>query len=107
MSASTDHAPAPSTATVRKAQQNSAADSPPLTPGHSDFGVWTVKYAYAIEPEQRMAAGRVRKPIRTSPPATTWIRAAHQPGHSPNLTVAPAIPFAPPKMPNMDAEPWT
>lgn len=73
--------------------------------GHSDFGWCITKYAYAMEPEQTRAAGRVNRPTSTRLPPTSWMTAAHQLGHTPKGTDAP-VPRAPPSTPNSDAAPW-
>ena len=66
---------------------------------------WTLKYAYAIEPEQISAATRVNRPSATRAPPTSWMSAAHQPGQAPAGTVPPWVPIAPPRTPNREAAP--
>src|SRR5690606_34287154 len=86
---STDQWPGPSAAIIRNDQQNRAAVSPPLLIGSSPSGWWTTKYAYAIEPEQMIAAMRVRRPARTSRPPANWITAAYHPGQVPTAIASP------------------
>lgn len=77
-------APGPVKTSRRKAQQKTAEGSPPFCSGKSASGWWTLKYAYAMEPEQTRAATRVPRPSTTRLPPTSWMTAAYQPGQVPH-----------------------
>ena len=93
-------APGPVKTSSRKAQQNIAEASPLFWIGNSASGWWTLKYAYAIEPEAMNAALRVPRPSSTRAPPTSSITAAYQPGQVP--AEVPPVPVAPPSTPKSE-----
>ena len=70
MTLSTLQIPAPRVAIYSQAKQNSTARSPMLLFGRPPFGWWIMKYATAISPLARNAAGLVNRPIMIRKPQT-------------------------------------